>query len=150
MVYTRTLTGTAASNVLVGDSRNEQINGLGGNDALYGNAGSDLLDGGIGNDTLNGGDGDDILIGGGGNDTLTGGIGADVFTVSLAGGADIVTDFVVGTDLIDITAFGAYQSIVQSGADTLITLASGVTLKLNNVTASFLTSASFIGRSWLE
>ena len=147
MVYDRTLNGTAVNNTINGDGRNEQINGLGGNDTLNGNGGTDRLDGGIGNDTLNGGDGDDILIGGTGTDTLTGGAGADVFVVSLSGGADTATDFLVGTDLIDLTAFGAYQSIAQSGADTLVTLGSGpsgTTLRLTGVTASTVTDASFL------
>ena len=109
-----------------------------------------MLKGNAGTDTLNGGEGDDILIGGTGTDTLTGGAGADVFTATVGGGADTLIDFVVGTDLIDLTAFGAYQSIVQSGADTLITLGSGpsgMTLRLVGVTASTVTDASFIGLS---
>ena len=145
MVYDRTLNGTTVANTINGDGRNEQINGLGGNDTLNGNGGSDRLDGGIGNDTLNGGDGDDILIGGAGTDTLTGGAGADLFTVSTSGGADTITDFLLGTDRIDLTAYGAYQSIVQSGADTLVTFAAGVTLRLLNVTAATVTDASFVG-----
>ena len=145
MTYTRTLSGTAGNNVLTGDSRNEQINGLGGNDFLSGNGGSDRLDGGTGNDNLNGGDGDDILIGGSGTDLLTGGAGADVFVVSSGGGADTVSDFVVGTDLIDLTAFGAYSSIVQSGSDTLITLSGGETLRLQGVSAGTVTDFSFLG-----
>jgi hypothetical protein len=147
VVYDRTLNGTAVSNTINGDGRNEQVNGLGGADTLNGNGGDDRLDGGIGNDRLSGGDGNDILIGGAGNDTLTGGAGADVFLASVGGGADTLTDFLVGTDLIDVAAFGAYQSIVQSGADTLITLAGGVTMRLLNVTAATVTDASFVGLS---
>ena len=139
------MNGSALANTLTGDGRNEQLNGLGGADFLNGMGGSDRLDGGIGNDTLNGGEGDDILIGGTGNDTLTGGAGADLFVASASGGADVINDFVVGTDLIDLTAFGAYQSIVQSGADTLITLTGGVTMRLLNVVATTVTDSSFVG-----
>ncbi|MBI1407934.1 MAG: hypothetical protein GC145_17605, partial [Caulobacter sp.] len=38
-----------------------------------------------------------------------------------------------------------YQSIAQDGADALVTLASGVTMRLSGVTASTVTDASFIG-----
>ncbi len=61
-----------------------------------------------GNDTLNAGSGNDRLYGGAGNDTLTGGAGADRFVFSMRGvdgttgndGNDVITDFVVGTDVI--------------------------------------------------
>ncbi|MDO9222687.1 MAG: M10 family metallopeptidase C-terminal domain-containing protein, partial [Caulobacter sp.] len=123
----QSLTGNAANNTIIGEAGDDVLTGLGGVDTLKGGAGADRL------------------IGGDGNDILTGGTGADVFVASLAGGADGVVDFVVGTDRIDVTAFGAYQSIVQSGADTIVTLATGVTFKLVGVTASSLTDASFIG-----
>ncbi|MDP2258103.1 MAG: hypothetical protein Q8J89_00120, partial [Caulobacter sp.] len=67
--------------------------------------------------------------------------------ISLAGGADVFIDFQIGVDLIDATAFGGYQSIVQKSADTLITFAQGVTLRLKNTTAANVTDASFIGLS---
>jgi len=65
--------------------------------------------------------------------------------VTTGGGADVVNDFAVGTDKIDATAYGAYQSIAQSGSDTVITFAAGVTLTLKGVSASGVTAASFIG-----
>ena len=112
-------------------STRDLIQGLDGNDTLNGLGGNDRLEGGSGADVLNAGAGDDVLVGGSGNDTLIGGAGADVFVVETGGGADTVTDFQVGTDQIDATAFGAYQSIVQQGSDTLVTFAGGVTLLLN-------------------
>ena len=57
--------------------------------------------------TLSGGDGNDTLKGLGGNDTLTGGLGADHFvfntTLNASTNKDTITDFVSGTDKIDLS-----------------------------------------------
>ncbi|WP_248751996.1 M10 family metallopeptidase C-terminal domain-containing protein [Pseudomonas sp. MWU15-20650] len=63
--------------------------------------------GGAHHDTLIGNNANNRLKGGGGADTLTGGGGADVFvydkaTDSTAANADLITDFVSGTDKIDL------------------------------------------------
>jgi hypothetical protein len=86
--------GTALDDTL---NDNDEFDG----DAIYGLAGDDILDGGAG---------DDHLFGGEGSDTLTGGVGADTFVFNLGDentGADqptdIITDFEVGTDKIDLT-----------------------------------------------
>lgn len=114
----------------------------------------ELIQGLGGDDTTSGGDTDDKLEGGDGDDALTGGrrqrhphrrAGADRFVATAGSGDDVVTDFTVGSDLIDVAAFGGYQSIVQDGADTLVTVASGVTLRLTGVTATAVTEASFLG-----
>lgn len=159
------ITGTAGADILYGTGGADHIVGLAGidtikggasadwieggseGDKLFGDAGDDLIDGGTGNDNMQGGDGADILRGGAGNDTMGGGLGADIFEVSLANGADVIGDFEVGVDRIDATAFGAYVSIVQKLSDTIITFATGSTLKLKNITATSITDASFIGLS---
>lgn len=97
------LTGNAAIS-LTGNTLN---NILGGNDAantLSGGDGDDVLVGLGGNDTLLGGNGADRLVGGSGADTLTGGAGRDTFVLSLFddSGADTITDFVSGTDQIQL------------------------------------------------
>ena len=68
-----------------------------------GGNGKDVLDGGGQNDTLDGGNGNDTLIGGAGNDALTGGAGADTFVYNQGNGADTITDFGAGNDLIDLS-----------------------------------------------
>ncbi|MFZ4524873.1 MAG: beta strand repeat-containing protein [Chlorobium sp.] len=68
---------------LHGGAGNDYVGSLGGNDNLYGDAGNDTLSGGDGNDSLYGGDGNDWLIGGAGNNLLDGGAGDD--TVELSG-----------------------------------------------------------------
>jgi len=63
--------------------------------------------GGADRDVLTGAQGNDILVGGSGRDTLTGGAGADRFAFSRPNeGIDIITDFVVADDRIDISATG--------------------------------------------
>ncbi|NBB17698.1 hypothetical protein GVN21_20245, partial [Caulobacter sp. SLTY] len=100
--------------------------------------------GGVGADVLHGNDAANSLTGGGGDDTVTGYGGVDTFRFAAGSGADTITDFQVGIDLIDDTAFGQYQSVVQSGADALVTLATGVTVRLLNVQAATVTNASFL------
>jgi hypothetical protein len=64
-----------------------------------------LINGGSGAETIVGGSGADTIIGGAGADTLTGGGGADQFKYTTAGsGADTITDFTLGTDIIRYTA----------------------------------------------
>ena len=90
-------TSTAAFSPSFSDSR----------DILFGGAGEDTLIGGGGDDTLLSGAGNDRLFGSGGNDTLTGGGGADTFIYDARGfGADTITDFVQGTDKIDLSGLG--------------------------------------------
>ena len=81
-----------------------------------------------GGDTLIGDDGDDTLIGGAQADTLTGGNGADTFTYNLtsestAAVRDTITDFLSGTDKINLNAIdantgaGGNQNFVFVGTD---------------------------------
>ena len=59
-----------------------------GNDSFFAQAGNDRLTGGVGNDVLRGQAGD------------------DVFVFEAGHGADTITDFTSGRDLIDLTALG--------------------------------------------
>lgn len=97
---------------------NRVVTGTSGNDSLLGSDSADTLLGLAGNDSLSGGAGDDKLDGGAGMDTLTGGAGADIFVFSNrldsyrnynTGGAnlgDLITDFDVTADKIDLSAMG--------------------------------------------
>jgi Ca2+-binding RTX toxin-like protein len=106
------LDGDYDDDVLYGGGGNDIIfGGASGNDKLYGGSGNDRLIGYDGNDLLVGGPGTDLLNGGDGSDTLTGSDGADIFIFSdsalgttRTGEHDVVTDFVNGTDKIDLSA----------------------------------------------
>ncbi len=139
------INGTNLAETIIGTVLVDHIAGLGGADTIRGGGGADLIDGGADNDKLYGEAGADTITGGSGSDQMSGGDGADLFIFAPGSGADSITDFVVGTDLIDLTGYGVYTSIVQSGPDTLITIVKGATIKLTGVTASAMTNASFIG-----
>ena len=110
------LTGNGAANTLKGGGGNDTLlAGEGGDDKLYGGAGNDTMTGGAGNDTLMGGAGRDImsgglehdtLVGGAGDDELTGDAGTDTFVFGLGDGDDIINDFIMADDRIDLSAFG--------------------------------------------
>jgi Ca2+-binding RTX toxin-like protein len=96
------INGTKKADHLKGTNRDDVIDGKDGNDLIYGNAGNDVLKGGDGHDVLFGGDGNDRLEGGDGIDLLTGGAGRDTFVFGRGGDADIITDFEVGTDRLQL------------------------------------------------
>lgn len=79
-----------------------------GNDTIIGNSASNRLNGGAGND---------VIAGGAGIDYVTGGTGADTFIADINGATyvakrgslslDVITDFVSGTDKIDLRGIDA-------------------------------------------
>jgi hypothetical protein len=71
------LSGTNASDIIVGTSDQDIIDGMGGNDTIQGRESTDILCGGPGNDNLQGGTSPDILFGQSGNDTISGGFEDD-------------------------------------------------------------------------
>lgn len=109
----------------------DKVSAGGGPDIIDGGNGDDTLSGDGGPDTINGGNGDDVITGGVGPDVLTGGRGHDTF-VFLSGGdaparggdeaeagsdhqPETITDFKVGVDQIDVSAFGTLIGFSQSG-----------------------------------
>ena len=120
------LSGDRGNDILDGGPGSDSVLGGDGNDSLRGDAGNDVFNGGVGSDTieghsghdrmfgsagrdiLNAGSGNDTVAGGEGQDRLTGGMGRDVFVfanrgASPANAADMITDFVNGQDLIDVS-----------------------------------------------
>lgn len=81
-------------NTVSGLSSDDTIHGLDGNDTLLGNDGDDLLFGG---------EGDDLLDGGAGNDIYIGGLGQDQFVIGGNTGTDIIRDFRVGEDSLQLS-----------------------------------------------
>lgn len=97
--------GDAAGDLLVANSFESVVGSLQA-DTLTGDGNANLLVGISGADSLSGGGGNDTLQGDDGNDTMAGGTGADNFKFAAGYGADQITDFLTGTDKIDLTAFG--------------------------------------------
>jgi Ca2+-binding RTX toxin-like protein len=108
------VTGTEFADILSGGSGADIFDGGLGNDSISGDDGNDSLFGGGGSDTLNGGIGDDTLIGGVGTNVLNGGAGLDVFVFSgtAAGGGDLITNYIIADDVINLdkTGFAAFTT----------------------------------------
>jgi Ca2+-binding RTX toxin-like protein len=94
----------------------ENLIGSGFNDSLTGNAGHNVLNGGAGNDLLTGGVGRDMLTGGAGSDTF------DFNALSEMGLTnttwDVITDFVHGTDKLDLSTLDADAALAGDQAFT--------------------------------
>jgi Ca2+-binding RTX toxin-like protein len=146
--YNDVITGDIFSNRLFGGNGNDTISGGINNDGLYGNDGDDILDGGLQND---------ILYGGAGIDNLTGGSGSDIFkydviTESTTTNYDTITDFVIGTDKIDlallvsdISGFGALTISNISGNTYSINDAAGSSFGLRaTITGGTLSASDFV------
>ncbi|WP_172329791.1 PA14 domain-containing protein [Mangrovicoccus sp. HB161399] len=132
-----TLDGGSGDDFLAGGTGKDDLSGGDGRDSLFGDSGDDRLDGGDGHDRLEGGAGDDQLSGGAGldrleggagNDTLAGGEGADIFVfasdvavlddgtraaldVPLSSGEDVIANFELGRDRIDLTGISGVTGI---------------------------------------
>lgn len=128
------LVGTPGNDVLEGTDQSDLLSGLDGEDQLFGGLGDDQLLGGPGQDLLDGGPGDDILEGGEDADTLSGGPGADRIQLrrsvldgfdgsppgrQIVGNEDILTDFELGVDRIELAArdFGVGQALSFAAVD---------------------------------
>jgi Ca2+-binding RTX toxin-like protein len=113
------------------------------NNLMLGNASGNYLLGGAGNDVLNGGRGNDVLFGE---------AGADVFVFEYRTGGDVIGDFTIGEDRIDLRgiAYDNFEQLKagfsQVGADGAINLFNGDFIVLHGVTMADLTAADFIFR----
>jgi serralysin len=139
--------GGAGDDWVLGGKDNDQLSGEEGSDIVNGNLGNDICDGGTGADVIRGGQGDDLVLGGDGDDwlsgdrgsdTLTGGAGADVFHSSGDAGLDRILDFNRGEGDRMLLDRGATYTLVQSGADTVVSLAGGAQVVLVGVQLSAL------------
>ncbi|MGV3553518.1 hypothetical protein [Rhizobium sp.] len=123
----------------------ERVEGTSGKDRLFGRAGDDLVNGFSGDDKLYGGSGKDMLVGGQGNDLLRGDKPgkskfADTFVFGKNSGKDIITDFDVGKDVLQIfkgingirKASDVLDHAKQKGKNVVIDLGDGNKITLKN------------------
>ena len=155
------LFGGAGADIMNGNNGNDLIDGGTGNDAIRGGAGDDVILGGIGNDNLFGDAGSDTISGGVGRDKMAGGDGADTFVFGDGDGADLVRDFNVAEDLLDLTGifipFGdgliftnPYEAFAsQVDADVVFDFGNGDTLTLQNTSLEGLSDANFVLDEWI-
>ncbi|MGS4984906.1 Hemolysin-type calcium-binding repeat-containing protein [Pseudosulfitobacter pseudonitzschiae] len=115
------LRGGLGSDFMSGGMGDDQIIGDDGSDKMFGGSGDDTLNGGRDKDTIHGGDGNDEIKGGRLNDVLNGGAGADVFVYgvkqdSSTGASDVIQDYEVGIDKIDLSAVASGLTFVGTAA----------------------------------
>ncbi|GAA6200996.1 S8 family serine peptidase [Aquicoccus sp. SU-CL01552] len=108
------LGGNATDNILIGNR---------GDDRLSGRRGDDDLFGGEGDDVVRGGRGRDVIVGGEGDDTLWGGRGRDVFVFETGAGTDVIRDFDIEKDALEIAFLDGSPFLLDArddGADLVI------------------------------
>ena len=115
----------AASFTGTGNGLDNKIYGAGLADTLSGEGGNDELRGNGGDDSLSGGAGADLIVGASGADTMTGGTEADNFRIGYfesgtGSGADRITDFEQGVDLIDISGWDANTGVAGDQAFSFV------------------------------
>lgn len=110
-------TGNTQANVITGNSGNNVLSGLDGADTLIGGAGTDRLIGGAGRDTLTGGTQVDTFVFTG----STGGPTQVITTGNTAATRDIITDFTVGSDRIDLSGIDANRMNAADVTDDAFT-----------------------------
>src|SRR5215813_11157019 len=111
-------TGNGLPNHLVGNAGDNLLDGGSANDRIEGGAGNDTIIGGAGCDILVGGDGNDRLDGSSGNEQMTGGAGGDTFVLGSLKAHDVISDFQVGTDHLEIHATTAQLADLHIAATT--------------------------------
>lgn len=139
--YANTTTGIVVDLAAGVATQGADIDTLVSIERVTGSQGDDVIIGDAGDNELLGHLGDDVLTGGGGADTFR-------FELRLPAGADRITDFEIGVDVIWL--FGGTSSTLadlspmQVGGDTELTLDNGTILTLEGVAAGSLTDGDFI------
>ena len=116
-----TVCGDDGDDVLDTGAGNDVVTGDNDDDLIRAGSGHDSASGGQGNDTIRGSTGNDSIAGGTGEDLLNGGLGADIFqfmtladSTSLTGGLDLIEDFEIGIDLLDLAGLG-FNALTTNG-----------------------------------
>ena len=94
--------------------------------------GQDLVEGSVNDDVITGSLNSDRITGFAGSDTITTGAGNDTLVYKAPGdGTDIITDFTVGNDTIDLTAILGTTNPLESDAVTFTQSGSNALLNYN-------------------
>lgn len=155
------LTGGASGDTLTGDGARNYLSGGAGDDLLTGGGGNDELWGGAGSDRLVADGGDDLMVGNYDRLNGFGDYASDIFEIRTNAGSVTISDFKVGVDKVDLSAFGFDQngvspywtgSVTANNVDTILTLTGlnneVVTLRLQGVAqGQGLSLSDFIGGS---
>jgi Ca2+-binding RTX toxin-like protein len=105
-----------------------------------------------GSDVIIGTGGDDIIDGRGGHDLICGGAGADNFKFAACAGHSVIGDFTSGQDHLDLSSIVTTNDVnawiathvTACGQDTLIAVDDDLTITLQNVRPTSLSSSDFI------
>ncbi|MEM9048825.1 MAG: M10 family metallopeptidase [Pseudomonadota bacterium] len=141
------ISGGAGRDSMRAGTGNDTLLGEGGEDRLDGQEGNDSIDGGAGDDRIIGGDGKDRLAGGADDDMLTGGNGADVFVFASGDGTDLVRDFALNEDRLDVSGLGvtALSDFAIETAGKNVTLShDDVSIELRRISESDLSDGLFL------
>jgi len=119
------------------------VTGGSGNVTLVGGAGNDLFTAGSGQALITPGAGNDTVQFGSGNTTVTGGSGTDLYRclVGKGGGVDLIRNFKVGTDKLDLGGTAIQHQSVAAGslnlnlADATTIILSGISKLASNILA---------------
>lgn len=106
-----------------------EVTGSAAGEYLRGSGGIDVIDGKGGDDRIEGRGGSDWLIDGAGRDVLTGMGGQDVFRFVEDDTWDVITDYGVGYDMIDLRDYAGVSSMADI---TLTEDCTGVKISVNN------------------
>lgn len=144
-----TLYGGTRNDVLAGGNGHDRLHGGGGPDVLRGEAGNDEVFGEASDDVIRGDGGNDLLVGGPGNDTIFTGAGNDVVRFHRNADRDLVHDFDIGSDVVDLNVSGVapWQGPTwadQSGPNTALDFGGGDILILADVAANELQPWHFV------
>lgn len=102
-----------------------------------GTALADILQAGGAGAHLVGGAGQDVLMDGGGSDTLSGGAGADLFVLTPDDTTDVITDFKLGIDKIDLSFYRMLYDLNQLNATPT---SNGIILSFQGETLEIITA----------